>query len=128
MKKYRVKLNGKVYEMEIELVGQDDKLSSVDSTASKIVSTKKFDSPESEHADNFAPFGAVCSPMPGVVSNILFNIGDKVKKGDVVFIVEAMKMENEIAADRDGKIEEMYSSVGQSVSTAQPLFRITSED
>jgi biotin carboxyl carrier protein len=58
---------------------------------------------------------AVKSPLPGVIININCNIGDIVKKGQTLFILEAMKMENAIPSDRDGVISEIKIMRGDSV-------------
>ena len=55
------------------------------------------------------------SPLPGVILDVKVNVGDTVKKGDLVVILEAMKMENSINADRDGKIAAVNVRVGDSV-------------
>jgi len=65
--------------------------------------------------------GAILSPMPGRVVSLKVGAGEAVKKGDVLLIIEAMKMENEIRAPRDGVVREVLVSEGSSVSTGQPL-------
>ena len=55
------------------------------------------------------------SPLPGVILDIKVNVGDTVKKGQVIIILEAMKMENNINADKDGKITAINVSKGESV-------------
>lgn len=57
----------------------------------------------------------VKSPLPGVILDIKCNVGDTVKKGQTIIILEAMKMENSINADRDGKIASIKVSKGESV-------------
>ncbi|MCI1647928.1 MAG: biotin/lipoyl-binding protein [Bacteroides sp.] len=57
----------------------------------------------------------VKSPLPGVILDIKVNVGDQVKKGQVIIILEAMKMENNINADKDGKITAINVSKGDSV-------------
>ena len=57
----------------------------------------------------------VKSPLPGVILDIKVNIGDEVKKGQTLIILEAMKMENSINADKDGKIAAINVSKGESV-------------
>lgn len=52
------------------------------------------------------------------------SVGDQVKKGQTLAIVEAMKLMNEIESDFDGKVEEIYAENGQAVEYGQPLFRI----
>ena len=57
----------------------------------------------------------VKSPLPGVILDIKVNVGDAVKKGQTIIILEAMKMENSINADKDGKIAAINVSKGESV-------------
>ena len=59
--------------------------------------------------------GGVKSPLPGVILDIKVKEGDEVKKGQTIIILEAMKMENSINADRDGKIASIKVSKGESV-------------
>jgi len=59
--------------------------------------------------------GAVKSPLPGVILEIKCNVGDTVKRGQVIIILEAMKMENHVNADRDGVIKEIKVNKGDSV-------------
>ena len=59
--------------------------------------------------------GSVKSPLPGIVSDVLVNVGDEVKKGQTVVMLEAMKMENAIQAPQDGKITEVCVNKGDSV-------------
>ena len=59
--------------------------------------------------------GAVKSPLPGVILSIDCKVGDTVKRGQKILILEAMKMENTINADRDGKIIEIKVNKGDSV-------------
>lgn len=59
--------------------------------------------------------GSVKSPLPGVILTIDCNVGDTVKKGQKLFVLEAMKMENTIPSDRDGVIAEIKVSKGDSV-------------
>ncbi|GAB4168978.1 MAG: biotin/lipoyl-binding protein [Calditrichia bacterium] len=68
--------------------------------------------------------GAVSSPLPGVVLDILVKPGDTVKMGQPLLILEAMKMENEIKADRDGTIKEVLVNKGDSVLEGAALIKI----
>ncbi len=65
--------------------------------------------------------GAVMSPMPGKVVALKVRPGDEVKEGDTLLVIEAMKMENEIKAPRDGRVREVLVQEGATVSTGQPL-------
>ncbi|UCE39700.1 MAG: biotin/lipoyl-binding protein [Thermoplasmata archaeon] len=63
----------------------------------------------------------ILAPMPGKVVAVKVNLGDDVKPGDVVVILEAMKMENEITSNRDGKISEVRVKEGDSVDADDVL-------
>ncbi len=64
---------------------------------------------------------AVQSPMPGKVVKVLCAVGDEVKSGQGVVVVEAMKMENELKAPRDGKVKSIAVKEGQAVEAGQTL-------
>ena len=64
---------------------------------------------------------AIKAPMPGTILNIKISEGVKVKKGDVLFILEAMKMENEIMAPKDGTVIQINTAKGSTVSTGDIL-------
>lgn len=103
MKKYIVTVNGKKFEVEIEEVSQ---------TGSKT----KIEEVKNETAASFDEKD-IKSPMPGTILDVKVSAGDRVKKGDVLFILEAMKMENEIMASEDGVISEVLVNKGASVAT-----------
>jgi len=71
--------------------------------------------------------GDISSPMPGKVVSVKVSSGDKVKKGDVLLIVEAMKMENEIHSPVDGVVEEVYVREGDQVNPDECLMRVLPE-
>ena len=64
------------------------------------------------------------SPLPGVILDIKVNVGDEVKKGQTVVILEAMKMENNIPADRDGKVTAINVKVSDSILEGTDLIII----
>ena len=64
------------------------------------------------------------APMPGTILDILVTEGQVINKGDIVFILEAMKMENEIAAAADGTVAKIYTSKSATVSAGDPLLTI----
>ncbi|NLK89778.1 MAG: acetyl-CoA carboxylase biotin carboxyl carrier protein subunit, partial [Clostridiaceae bacterium] len=63
----------------------------------------------------------LATPMPGTILSIQKRVGDRVKAGEVVLILEAMKMENEVVAMHDGTVAQILVSKGSSVSTGDPL-------
>ena len=104
MKKYRVTVNGTVYEIELEeLTGAAPSAPAAPAAA--------------------APAGGeqVTSPMPGTILAVNVAVGDTVKRGQVLMILEAMKMENEIMCPCDGKIASVNASKGSSVESGTLL-------
>ena len=105
MKKYRVTVNGTVYEIELEeLTGA--------APAAAAPAAPAAASTEGEQ---------VTSPMPGTILAVNVAVGDTVKRGQVLMILEAMKMENEILCPRDGKIASVNTSKGSSVESGTLL-------
>jgi biotin carboxyl carrier protein len=78
----------------------------------------------SGHPDEVKSIGCVKAPLPGTVLKVSVKQGDEVKAGDTVLILEAMKMQNQIAATTAGKIEEIMVTEGDSVQEGQELVRI----
>ena len=119
MSVYRIKMNGKTYEMEIDLIeeGKPKKVKPAPAV-SKSVSV-----PVTEETVELNP-NTTLSPMPGSIIEISVKAGDEVKENDVVLILEAMKMENEIVAPKNGKIKAIFVTEGQSVTADAPLFEM----
>jgi biotin carboxyl carrier protein len=66
----------------------------------------------------------ITAPIPGLIVSIKVKVGDLVKEGDVLLILEAMKMENEILAPEGGRIKKIHVKEKQSVKTRAPLITI----
>lgn len=113
--KYYVTINNKKYEVEVEKAGEENTpkaagISSNESSASK------------ETAADVSPNGeTIKAPIPGTILEIKVTEGQKVKKGDDIFILEAMKMENEIKAGHDATVEKIVVTKGQQVNTGDVL-------
>ena len=105
----RVTVNGKSYDVELEYLadGQTPSASSASSDSAAAA-------PTGEEVP-------VKCPMPGVITKICVNAGQSVKKGDLLIVFEAMKMENEIFATQDGTITKLSTSVGASVNSGDVL-------
>ena len=108
MKKYKVNVNGSVYEITLE-----------------VMDGAPAAAPAAPAAAPAAPAPAggekVCSPMPGTILSVNVQNGSAVKKGDVLMVLEAMKMENEIMAPCDGTITSVNTSKGSSVESGTLL-------
>jgi pyruvate carboxylase len=63
----------------------------------------------------------IAAPMPGVISSVIAELGQKVKRGDTLLSIEAMKMETAVIANKDGIIDEMVASVGEPVDAKDLL-------
>ena len=125
--KYKVKLNGKVYEVEVEK-GNAELLSEYDAISAPAAAPSAAPvtaTPAAAAAPVPAASGnATPSPLPGVVVAVKKNVGDKVKAGEVVMLIEAMKMENEITAAKDGTVVAILAPKGTQVQVGTALFEI----
>jgi biotin carboxyl carrier protein len=129
MKKYLITVNGNEYEVEVEEVCSE--CSTVETRPQPKAQPKKVEQKpvaqkKKEEVKKDIPQGAetVEAPMPGTILNIQVNEGDTVKAGQVLLILEAMKMENEIVAPRDGKVAAILTTKGASVNTGDKLVSI----
>ena len=107
MKKYRVTVNGSLYEIEVE---------EMDASAVSAAPAAPA-APKAPVAAAPAAGAQVKAPMPGNILDVKVQAGQTVKKGDVLVVLEAMKMENEIQAPCDGKITGMNVRKGDTVET-----------
>jgi biotin carboxyl carrier protein len=125
---YIVNINDKVYEVEVEkgkanLVKTTQAIAPVPSAGIIKTETNNTASQASVTSDNITG-ESVKSPMPGTILDIKVNVGAKVKKGQLLLILEAMKMENEIFAPVDGTVSQITVSKGSTVSTNDILMAI----
>ena len=128
--KYYVTINDKQYEVEVEK-GQAEVLniSAVQETAvppaPQVVAAPAVSAPAAAAAA--APVGsgeAVTAPMPGNILDVKVKAGDAVKTGQILVVLEAMKMENEILAPKDGTITQVATQKGATVDTGAPLLHL----
>lgn len=123
MSKYRITVDGKTYEMDVELIGANGAaVQPVAKAAAPVVSAPA--APAQAAKPTAASTGAVTAPMPGTILKVLKASGDAVKAGDVVLILEAMKMENEITAPADGVIGSLSLTEGSTVAGGDLLFEV----
>ena len=109
MKVYKVKVNGKVYEVEVEAV--DEVKGSIETPAE----TKTEPAVVSQGSNE------ILAPIAGKVLSFNVNVGDTVKKGQTVAVIEAMKLENEIQSAFDGKVKQIVVNVGADVRNKDVL-------
>ncbi|WP_293720679.1 biotin/lipoyl-containing protein [uncultured Phascolarctobacterium sp.] len=127
MKKYTITVNGTAYEVEVEDMG------GAVASAPKAAAPKAAPAPAAAPAPKAAaapapaakPVAAgaatISAPMPGKVLEVKVKVGDAVKAGDVIMVLEAMKMQNEIMAPADGTISDVRVSAGQTVGTGDVM-------
>lgn len=132
MKKFLIKVNGNQYEVEVEEVRDGASEPQVTlSTPAPMAAPTPAPAPAPKAAepkkDTAIPAGAVTikAPMPGTILNINVNQGDVVKKGQVLLILEAMKMENEILAPNDATVASVNVSKGSSVNVGDVLVSLS---
>ena len=121
MKKYTITVNGTAYEVEVEDMGG--------AAAPKAAAPKAAPAAAPAAAPKAAPAAkpvaagaaTISAPMPGKVMEVKVKAGDAVKAGDVLMILEAMKMQNEIMAPADGTISDVRISAGQTVGTGDVM-------
>lgn len=130
--KYIVTLNDKQYEVEVEkgkaaaaYIGEAPAPAPVAAAPAPAAASAPAPAPAAAPA---VPAGAgdpVTSPMPGTILDVRCQQGQAVKNGDILFILEAMKMENEIFAGKDGTVTSVCVSKGSSVDTGSVLCTIS---
>lgn len=123
--KYKVTLNSRVYEVEVEmgqamLIDEYDAVAPAAPAAPTAVPAAPA-APAAVLAAALASGEVVKAPMPGNILKINVAPGQKVEEGDVLIVLEAMKMENEIVATKSGTVAQVAVSKGAVVETGAPL-------
>ncbi len=113
-KRYQVTVNGTVYEVEVEELGEG-------SAPAPAAAAPAAPKPAAPKPGAGTP---VSAPMQGTILKVAVTAGAAVKKGDLICLLEAMKMENEIFAPCDGTVTSVTVSAGQSVATGAVLATI----
>ena len=130
---YNVTINDKVYEVEVEkgkanLIRTTAVQAAPAPAAAPVAAAPAAPAPAAPAAPSAsvqAGTTPVNSPMPGTILDIKVTAGQQVKEGDLVVILEAMKMENEIYAPCAGTVAQVLTSKGASVDTGAPLVTIS---
>ena len=122
--KYEISLNGRSYEVEVELAAPmtcAEFAASAPAPAAVPAAAAPAEAPAAAPA---APVGAgecVTAPMPGNILKVSVSVGDRVAEGQVLVILEAMKMENEIMAPCAGTVTQVLISKGATVDTGAAM-------
>ena len=122
MKKYKVNVNGTEYEVCVELIGDDGRAPA--QVASTVSVPEKTAAPAAETTAASGEGEVVKAPLQGSIVAVNIAVGDTVKKGDVVMVLEAMKMENEIMAPKDGKVTAVSVQKGATVDAGATLYTL----
>ena len=121
MKNYRITVNGTSYDVSVEELS-GGAVSAAPVAAAPVAASAPAAAPAAPApAAGGAGSIKVSSPMPGKILAVKANVGDSVKKGQVILILEAMKMENEVVAPEDGTIASIDVTVGASVESGDTL-------
>ena len=124
-KKFNVTVNGTTYEVEVEEVKAAGSSAPRPAAAPAPAPKPATPAPASAPAPAKVAAGAgehsIDAPMPGKVIRLVANEGAQVKAGEVLLILEAMKMQNEITADADGTVKKFNVAAGQSVKAHESL-------
>lgn len=112
MKIYKVKVNGKSYRVELESIEQVASEAKVEAKKEEKKATPVTPSGEGKNVE---------SPIQGTVVNVKTTVGASVKKGDVLVVVEAMKLENDVVSPFDGVVSEILVKKGDSITAKQAI-------
>ena len=121
-KKYRITLNGVSYEVEVEELGVGSSKPAVQAKPAVQVETPKVETVSKPVVSNSS--NSITAPMPGKIVDVCVSNGQNVKAGDTLFILEAMKMENEILAPHAGTVT-VLTSKSMVVDTGDLLFVVS---
>ncbi len=124
MRKFNITVNGTTYAVDVEEVGGVQTVSApvADSAPATAVAPVSAPAPAATPAP--AGTATIKAPMPGTILSVKVNVGDTVKNGDLVAVLEAMKMENEIFSNADGKVVAVNAAAGTSVNTGDAIVSI----
>lgn len=119
MKKYSITVNGNTYEVTVEEIDGSSHSHTPLYSAPVTAKTTQNEIPQA------APSGvSVTSPMPGTILEVKVSVGQAIKKGDVLCVLEAMKMENDIPAPCDGVVSAVNVQKGSNVATNEIIISL----
>ncbi len=123
LKKYRVTVNGQSYDVGVEEIGAGSAPVAPVAAAAPVAAPKAAApvAASAPMAPSAASAGSIKAPMPGTILGVKVSNGQAVKRGDVLLVLEAMKMENEICAPADGTVSQIRVQTGTTVNTGDPM-------
>lgn len=130
IKAYRVNVNGKVYEVEVEEITAGGQQTVAAAPAPAPVAPKPAPvapapAPTPAPAPKAAATGEIVeAPMPGTIVDIKVKVGDSVKEGDLVAVIEAMKMETDLFSTKSGVVTAVNAGKGASVNTGDAIITL----
>lgn len=119
-----ITVDGKKYNVGLKDLGEELKIETVQRSGSSVPSAaavKQVQSAPSSSGSSGSGSHEVLAPLPGLILNVLVKVGDSVKAGQKIMIMEAMKMENDINSTRDGKIKAINVHNGDNISEGDIL-------
>lgn len=121
MKNYRITVNGTSYDVSVEELAGGVAPVAAPVAAAPVAAPAAAPAPAPVAKSAGAGSIKVASPMPGKILDVKANVGDAVKKGQVILILEAMKMENEVVAPEDGTVASIDVASGATVEAGDTL-------
>lgn len=118
MKNYTITVNGTVYDVAVE--EKTGGAAAPAASAAPAPASAAAPAPKAAPAGNAGSI-KVTAPMPGKILSVKANVGQEVKQGDVILLLEAMKMENEVVAPQDGKVASINVGSGDMVESGDVL-------
>ena len=123
IKLYKIKIGENVYEVELEAVSEKE--GKIEAAKPENIKEEKAEKPENKVTGQATESVKVEAPMQGLVISVDVSLGQKVKAGETLILLEAMKMENPIVAPVDGTVEGIHISKGDTVETGALLISLS---
>lgn len=134
LRKFKITINGETYLVEMEELGDQASQTAVSQSTSAPTTMATPTTPPAEPAavaqsaqvpTASVPATAMTAPMPGVIIKLLVTPGETVQENQPLLVLEAMKMENEIVANKAGTVDQLFVSKNDSVNAGDPLIQIS---